>query len=152
MPARKLKQFLDEKKVRYVVITHSPAYTAQEIAAAAHLPGREIAKSVVVHLDKMPALAVVPATKQIDFDKLRTVSGAKKVSLATEDDFAKTFPGCELGAMPPFGCLYELPTYADESLADDEAIAFNAGTHSELIQLAFDDYRKLAEPKIAPIT
>jgi len=152
VPARKLKQFLDDKNVRYVVITHSPAYTAQEIAAAAHLPGRELAKSVVVHLDKSPALAVVPATKQINFDKLRKAAGAKKASLANEDDFAKMFPGCELGAMPPFGCLYDLPTYADESLAEDDAIAFNAGTHSELIQLTFNDYRQIAEPKIAPIT
>lgn len=152
MPARRLKQFLDDKNVRYLVITHSPAYTAQEIAAAAHLPGRELAKAVVVHLDDEPALAVVPATKQIDFAKLRKASGARKASLATENDFDKMFPGCELGAMPPFGCLYDLPTYADRSLEQDEVVAFNAGTHSELIQLTFDDYRQLAEPNVVEIT
>lgn len=152
MPARKLKQFLDDRNVRYVVITHSPAYTAQEIAAAAHLPGRELAKSVVVHLDGEPAMAVLPATRQVDFDKLRRAAGAKQASLASEDEFEKMFPGCELGAMPPFGNLYDLPTYADDSLTKDQTIAFNAGTHSELIQLTFDDYRKLAEPRVAAIS
>ena len=152
MPTRKLREFLDDKNVRYVVITHSPAYTAQEIAAAAHLPGRELAKAVVVHLDQSPALAVVPATKQIDFDKLRDAACVRQAALATEDDFAKMFPGCELGAMPPFGCLYDLPTFADESLTEDETIAFNAGSHSELIQLTFEDYRALVEPMVAPIT
>ncbi len=149
MPARKLKQFLDENHVRYVSIRHSPAYTAQETAASAHIPGRELAKTVMLHVDGKMAMAVLPSTRMLDLELLRKAIGAQSVSLATESEFKHRFGDCEAGAMPPFGNLYEMEVYADRSLTLDEQIAFNAGSHAELIQMAYEDFERLTEPKIA---
>jgi len=148
MPVKKLKEFLDEQKVKYVVVRHSPAYTAQEIAASAHIPGREMAKSVVIKIDGRMALAALPASSQIDFALLQDITGAEKVELASEREFRDKFPGCEVGAMPPFGNLYDMDVYVSASLADDEHIAFNAGTHQELIRLAYRDFERLVKPKV----
>lgn len=146
MPVEKLKTFLDEHGVKYVSITHSRAYTAQEVAASAHIPGKEVAKTVMIKLDGDMAMAVLPASYSVDFDQLRKATGAGDVELASEDEFESLFPGCELGAMPPFGSLYDMQTFMDVSLSDDEEIAFNAGSHTELIKLSFTDYRNLEEP------
>ncbi len=148
MPVKKLKQFLDEKKIKYVVVRHSPAYTAQEIAASAHIPGREMAKSVVIKIDGKMALAVLPASSHIDFALLQDIIGAEKVGLASEQEFKDKFPGCEVGAMPPFGNLYDMDVYVSASLAGGEYIAFNAGTHQELIRLAYRDFERLVQPKV----
>jgi Ala-tRNA(Pro) deacylase len=152
MPVKKLKEFLDANKIKYVSITHSPAYTAQQIAASAHIPGKELAKTVMVKLDGKLAMAVLPASLKIDFDLLRQASGAGKVELATESEFRETFPGCELGAMPPFGNLYDMAVYVAVPLAADEEIAFNAGSHVELIKLAYEDFERLVKPKVADIS
>jgi Ala-tRNA(Pro) deacylase len=149
MPVTRLKEYLDRNKVKYVSIRHSTAYTAQEIAASAHVKGRNLAKSVVVRLDGKMALAVLPAKYQIELDTLREVAGAGKVVLAEEQEFTEKFPGCETGAMPPFGNLYDLPVYVDETLTRDEEIAFNACSHTELIQIAYADFARLVEPKTA---
>ncbi|MBN1834912.1 MAG: YbaK/EbsC family protein [Spirochaetales bacterium] len=149
MPVTKLKEFLDKKKVKFVSIRHSTAYTAQEIAASAHVKGRNLAKSVVVKLDGSMALAVLPAKYQIDFDGLRKAAKAKTAALAEEEEFTERFPGCETGAMPPFGNLYDLPVYVDETLSRDEEIAFNACSHTELIQIAYKDFARLVKPKVA---
>lgn len=148
MPVQKLKDFLDSKSVKYVTITHSTAYTAQEIAASAHIPGKELAKTVMVKVDGTLAMAVLPASRQIDFEALNKVAGTA-VELASEDEFKERFPQCEVGAMPPFGNLYDMQVFADTSLTEDEEIAFNAGTHTELVQLAFADFRSLVAPQIA---
>jgi Ala-tRNA(Pro) deacylase len=152
MPAKKLKEFLDGQHVKYVTITHAPSYTAQEIAQSSHIPGEEMAKSVVVKLDDTMALAVMPATRRVDLEQLREIAGAEKAELATEHEFANTFTGCEVGAMPPFGNLYGMDVYVDESLAADEHIAFNAGSHTELMQLDYADFERLVEPKLARLT
>jgi Ala-tRNA(Pro) deacylase len=151
MPAQKLKRFLDENGIRYVSIQHSPAFTAQEVAASAHIPGRELAKTVMVKLDGTMAMAVLPATKKIDLDQLEQVTGVRTASLASEREFQTMFPDCEPGAMPPFGNLYDMRVFVDELLALDEHIAFNAGTHAELIQLEFADFRRLVNPTVAPL-
>ena len=148
MPVHKLRTFLDDNHVKYVTIGHSPAFTAQEIAAAAHIPGRELAKVVMVKLDDEMVLAVLPASHRVAIEQLRSATGARVVELATEEEFRNRFPDCEVGAMPPFGKLYGMRTFVAESLEDDERIAFNAGSHTELIQLSFADFRRLAEPKI----
>ncbi len=148
MPAARLKEFLDTKGVRYVVITHSTAYTAQEIASLAHVKGREMAKTVIVKLDGALAMAVLPASFQVDLEALRAAVGAKEASLATEAEFKDNFPGCETGAMPPFGNLYGMPVYVDESLTKDKEIVFNAGTHRELFRLAYEDFARLVEPLV----
>jgi Ala-tRNA(Pro) deacylase len=152
MPAQKLKKFLDDNKIRYVRIIHSPAYTAQEIAATAHIPGKELAKTVVVKLDGELAMAVLPAPAQVDTEALAKAAGAKQVGLATEEEFKDAFPECEIGGMPPFGNLYGMSVYADESLAEDEQIAFNAGSHAELIRMDYKDFASLVKPKVVRFT
>ncbi|MEW6379788.1 MAG: YbaK/EbsC family protein [bacterium] len=148
MPIRKLKEFLDNNNIRYVTITHSPAYTAQEIAASAHIPGREMAKTVMVKIDEKMAMVVLPANVQINFDFLRCITGAQRVSLASEEEFKDRFPESEIGAMPPFGNLYGLDVLVSEDLAMDEEIAFNAGSHSELIKMSYKDFERLVRPKV----
>ncbi len=148
MPVQRLKEFLDREAVRYVVISHSPAFTAQEIAAHAHIPGKELAKTVMVKIDGNMAMAVLPASRHVDFDAMEVAAGAGKIELATEAEFRDLFPQCELGAMPPFGNLYNLPVYAAVALAEDEDIAFNAGTHRELVRMKYKDYERLVKPRV----
>lgn len=149
MPATQLKEFLDSHGVRYETIQHLPAYTAQEIAASAHIPGSELAKTVMVKLDGKMAMAVVPASHQVNFEELKKATGTADAKLADEQEFRDRFPECEPGAMPPFGNLYGIEVYASKALADDEEIAFNAGSHSELIRLRFADFQRLVQPKMA---
>lgn len=148
MPVNKLKEFLNQHDVKYVNISHSPAYTAQEIAASAHIPGKDLAKAVIVKLDDKLAMAVLQASYQIDFDHFKAEIGAHTVELATEADFEDKFPDCELGAMPPFGNLYGMEVYVAKQLTEDDEIAFNAGSHTELFKLSYEDYNRLVEPKI----
>jgi len=146
MPVQKLKEFLDRHQVKYVRIIHSAAYTAQEIAASAHIPGRELAKTVMIKVDGQMAMAVLPASSRVDMELLREALGTRHVALATEYEFSDRFPGCETGAMPPFGNLFGMNTYVAESLTEDEQIAFNAGSHTELIQLDYADFQELVQP------
>jgi Ala-tRNA(Pro) deacylase len=148
MPVHKLKAFLDENKVKYVSIRHSNAFTAQEIASSAHVSGKEFAKTVMIKINGKMAMAVLPASYQIDFESLRQAFGTHKVTLANEMDFMNFFPDCEIGAMPPFGNLYDMEVYVAESLTGNSEIAFNAGSHTELVKLSFDDYLRLVQPHI----
>jgi Ala-tRNA(Pro) deacylase len=146
-----VSEFLDANHVQYVSITHSAAFTAQGIAALTHIPGKELAKTVIVNIDGVLAMVVLPASLHVDLDLLRTTVGAKDVRIAPERDFQDCFPGCELGAMPPFGNLYDMAVYVDEMLTRDDEIAFNAGSHYELIKLAYDDFEKLVKPVIVQV-
>jgi Ala-tRNA(Pro) deacylase len=148
MPSKKIKDFLDENHVKYTTLVHSMAYTAQEIAAMAHIPGRELAKTVIVQVDGRMAMAVLPSLHHVDLERLRNVTSARNVRLATEAEFKGLFPECEAGAMPPFGNLYGLETYVDPELAYDDEISFNAGTHIELIRMNFQDFKRLVRPRI----
>lgn len=148
MPAQTEKKFLEENGVEYSVISYEAAYTAQEIAGAAHIPGHEVAKTVIVKLDGEMAMAVLQATRKVDLDRLRDASGAERVELASESEFKERFPECETGAMPPFGNLYEMDVYADQTLAEDSEIEFNAGTHTELFKLGYADFERLAAPRV----
>ena len=152
MPVKKLKDFLDSQRVKYITITHSPAYTAQEVAASAHIHGKDLAKTVMVYADGKLAMAVVPASHKVNLNRLCSVAGARKLDLASEQDFKGRFPDCDIGAMPPFGNLYEMDVYVSETLSQDEEIAFNAGTHTELIQLQYQDFERLVHPKVAKIS
>jgi len=152
MPLTTLREFLDSHNIKYMVISHSVAYTAQGIAALVHLSGRKLAKTVIVRTDGKLAMAVVPASFHVDLDLLRTVSGAQSVEIATEQEFKNAFPDCETGAMPPFGNLYNMPVYADVSLAEVDEITFNAGTHRELVRMAWADLMRLVDPKICNLT
>lgn len=149
MPAERLKEFLKKEKIKFVNLYHSPLYTAQEIAALTHIPGKELAKTVIVKLDGKMTMAVLPASYRVDLDLLKEGSGAGRAQLASEEEFKNCFPDCEVGAMPPFGNLYGMEVYAARSLAEDEIIAFNAGTHFELIRMAYKDFERLVQPRVA---
>lgn len=148
MAAMKLKTFLDGRGVKYVTIEHSPAYTAPETAASAHVSGRDFAKTVIVEIGGGMAMVVLPANRKIVLSDLREMLMDQNVKLAAEDDFIERFPDCELGAMPPFGNLYGLPVYVAKSLADEPEIAFNAGTHREVITMSFADFADLVQPTV----
>lgn len=142
----RLKDYLDENKIKYVKITHSRAYTAQEIAASVHIPGKELAKTVIVKVGDGFAMVVLPASRKINFDRLKTVVGNNEVRLAEENEFKGLFPDCEVGAMPPFGNLYNLAVHVASALAEDKEIAFNAGTHTDIIKISYSDFEKLVKP------
>lgn len=146
MTLKKLRDFLDSHHVRYAVISHSPAYTASEIAESAHIPGRELAKTVIVKIDGRLAMAVLPSTQNVHTEALRQAVGAREVGLAAESEFASHFPDCDPGAMPPFGNLYGLEVFVSPRLGDDEQICFNAGNHRELLRLSYADFERLVQP------
>ena len=148
MPAKKLKEYLNNNNIKYVTIFHSQAYTAQEVAATAHIPGKELAKTVMVKIDDKMAMAVLTAADKVDFDSLKEAVGASKVELASEQEFENMFPGCEIGTMPPFGNLYETQVFVEENLTEDTEIAFNAGSYTELIRLSYKDFERLVKPTV----
>jgi len=146
MPVTRLKDFLDRENVKYVTIGHSPAFTAQEIAERAHIPGKELAKTVMVKIDGKLAMIVVPASEHLRLAHLKEALGADGVELAGEYEFKERFPDCETGAMPPFGNLYDMSVFVSATLREDDEIAFNAGSHSELIRMAYADFERLVKP------
>ena len=148
MPVQQLKEFLDSRGVKYVSIQHSLAYTAQEIAASAHVSGKEMVKTLVVKIDGRMALLALPASEKADLHMLREATGAKKVELATESEFGSLFPGCEVGAMPPFGSLFGLPVYIDGALAANNRIEFLGGTHRDVIHMKFAEFVRLSNPLV----
>ena len=148
MPIAQLQEFLDGHRVKYVTITHSPGYSAQMIAASTHTPGKEFAKPVVVKLDGKLAMAVLPACNLIDFGRLKEAARVGHAELAHEEEFQNLFPECEVGAMPPFGNLYGVEVLVDEALTENQEIAFNAGSHWELMRMAYRDYENLVEPMV----
>src|SRR6266436_5535955 len=152
MPVKTLKQFLDKEKIKYVSLVHSPAYTAQEVAASAHITGKELAKTIIVELDGKMAMAVLPANRKIVLQDLREVTGCDQVKFASEEEFQKKFPDCETGAMPPFGNLYGMEVYVAESLAQNDQIAFNAGSHTEAIKMRYEDFERLVHPRVVSFT
>lgn len=144
----RLQRFLDENQVKYRTVPHTAAYTAQEVAALSHVSGKELVKAVIVKIDGKLAMFIEPANHRINLKELGKRLGAKKVELATESEFADWFPECELGAMPPFGNLYNMNVLMEEdSLAENEKIAFNAGSHEDLVEMAFKDFEKLVKPQ-----
>lgn len=146
MPVRRFKEFLDDHGVHYEVLEHPVAYTAQEVAQSTHVPGRHFAKTVAVKLGERLALAVLPATDRIDTERLAQSVGEKSVNIASEDEFRSRFPGCETGAMPPFGNLYEMEVFVSPHLTEAEEIVFNAGTHTEAVKLSYSAFARLVKP------
>lgn len=152
MPTENLKKFLENHDVKYVSISHSPAYDAQRIAASAHISGKELAKTVVVRIDNKFAMAVLPASCRVHLGHLKAAVSASHVELATETEVEELFPDCERGAMPPFGNLYDMDVYVAEQLTEDEEIAFSAGSHAELVRMSYSDFESLVKPKITALT
>jgi len=144
-----LQSFLDRAGVSYVGHPHSPAYTSQEIAQSVHVPGSEMVKAVILKADdEQLVMAVLSANDSANLDTLREEIGCDVLRLASEVEFRDAFPTCKPGAMPPFGNIFNVPTYCDASLLRNSEIEFNAGTHDETIRMQFDDYRRLAQPRI----
>lgn len=150
MASRKLIDYLDDQQVKYSVVQHSRAITASEIAQATHISGRNLAKTVIVKVDGRLAMAVLPATDQVHTEQLAKDLGASEVVIAQEPEFKERFPDCELGAMPPFGNLYEMDVFVSPHLTQDELIAFNAGTHDEVIQMPYTVFDRLVRPVVLP--
>lgn len=148
MPAKRIKEFLDSQGIKYYVITHSMAFTAQEIAASVHISGYELAKTVIIRVKNKLAMAVLPATYKVNFKQLAKVVGTEDIALAHEQEFQFRFPECEVGAMPPFGNLWNMDVYVAEKLAHNSDIVFNAGSHTELIRMSFADFERLVKPKV----
>lgn len=148
MPSKRLTDYLDQNNIKYTMLKHSLAYTAQEIAAVAHIPGKNMAKTVILNMNGKLIMAVLPASYKINFDQLKQTLGTDAIRLAHEKEFLNLFPDCEVGAMPPFGNLYGIDVYVAKSLAEDEEIAFNSCIHSELIQMKYKDFKKLVKPKV----
>jgi Ala-tRNA(Pro) deacylase len=145
---RSIEHFLGEQHVPYSVLHHRAAYTSQEEAAITHVPGRQWAKTVACFADEQPILAVVPASSLVDVDRLRTVTGAREVRLASEREFEVLFPDCETGAMPPLGPLYGQQVFVDQGLVDAGEIVFNAGSHRDAIKLKYDDFARVVRPTV----
>lgn len=145
----RLETYLRENQVPYQVQHHPTAYTAQEVAAREHIPGRMLAKVVIVLADGKMTMLTLPAPCRVDFAKAAAVLGVKEVRLAREDEFAAAFPDCSVGAMPPFGNLYDLPVYVDRTLTDDETIVFQAGTHTDTMSIRYADFERLVKPRVA---
>lgn len=145
----KLKEFLNANGVAHQVRSHRPAFTAQEVAAAEHIPGREMAKVVMVRDGGTYLMAVLTAPHYLDLERLERAAGRTGLRLASEADFARLFPGCDPGAMPPFGNLYGMPVWVDEALTRDDEIAFNAGTHEQTVHMKYADFARLVQPGVA---
>ena len=152
MPIRRLRKYLDKNNVKYAVISHSPAYTAQETAQRAHISGRVMAKTVIVEMDRKMAMVVLPASYKVNIGHLEDITESEDVRFAREGEFKRKFAGCEIGAMPPFGNLYSMDVYVAKKLAQDKEIAFNAGNHKELIVMKYKDFDRLVHPIVLDLT
>ncbi len=145
----RLEQYFTQHGVSFSVTPHTEVYTAQEVAAVEHVPGMYVAKVVMAMVDGKATMLVLPAPFRVEMPKLAAALRAREARLATEDEFAGLFPDCELGAMPPFGNLYDVPVVVDRHLADDPKIVFSAGTHRETMTIAYPDYERLVRPAVA---
>jgi Ala-tRNA(Pro) deacylase len=143
-----LENYLRENQVPFEEQHHPRAVTAQEVAASEHVPGRMLAKTVMVLGDGEIAMLALPAPYQVDLEKAAAALGVKEARLAEEDEFADTFADCEVGAMPPFGNLYGVPIYVEKTLAEDETIVFRSGTHTETMSISYSDFERLVEPTV----
>ena len=144
----RLEAYLRENGVPFEMQHHPRAITAQEVAAAEHVPGKMLAKVVMVSADGEMAMLSLPAPYHVDLEKAAKMLGAQEARLAEEEEFEGAFPDCEVGAMPPFGNLYGLPVYVEEALAEDETIFFRAGTHTDAMSVGYADFERLVEPTV----
>ncbi len=147
-----IDQYLSEHNVPHRLIKHTPAFTAQEIAASSHVKGRDFAKTVIVRTDNGYAMTVVPADEKIVPTRLREILGVKDLSIAPESEFTERFPDCEPGAMPPLGRHFGMPVLVSETLARQHNIAFNAGSHTECVEMSYEDFARLEHPTVGNFT
>jgi Ala-tRNA(Pro) deacylase len=143
-----LVQFLDENNVNYRIVSHAKSYTAQGTAARVHVPGQEFAKTVILNVDDKTVMAVLAAFAHVNTEAVRAALKAKSVRLETESEIRRQFPDCELGAMPPFGNLYGVEVLLEEGLSCNRELAFNAGSHEEVLEMPYEDFVTLIKPRI----
>jgi len=143
-----VKEYLDQKKVKYQVCSHRPTFTAQQMAAEEHVPGMDVAKPVIIQADGKYYMCVLPACCKVDLEMLRSALDAGEIQLADEKEMAKLFPDCELGAEPPFGNLFNMPTLMDDTLGKDGFIVCQAGKHDQALRINLQDYEKLVHPQV----
>ncbi len=148
MASHRLTQYLDEHGIKYVSVRHSPAFTAAEVAASAHVSARSFAKTIIIKVEDVPAMLALPANRRILIHELREMLENEHVKLASEHEIRDLFPDCELGAMPPFGPLYGMKVHVTVGLTLEREITFNAGTHTETITMAYADFERLVLPGI----
>ena len=148
----RMEQYLREHGVSFEVLPHRQVFTMQQVAAELSIPGRRVAKVVMVKADGKPIMLVASAPHRLDFTRVRPMLKAKKVRLAKEDEFADLFPDCATGAMPPFGNLYDVPVYVDRSLAEEQSIVFRIGTHKQVMKVAYADFDRLVQPTVGDFT
>lgn len=148
---KKLKDLFDEAKISYEVYNHPLAYTAQEIAQGQHVSGDLMAKVVMLRVDGRLVMAVITASQKLHLPTVRESLGAHEVRLATEDEFIANFPDCEIGAMPPFGNLFDTSVYVDPAITKDESVYFNAGNHVQTVRLRYKDFEKIVKPRVVPL-
>jgi Ala-tRNA(Pro) deacylase len=148
----KLESYLRENGVAYETQHHPQAFTAQEVAASEHIPGRILAKVVIVIADGQPTMLVLPANQHVYLPEVARVLKAKEAHLAEESEFAPLFPDCEVGAMPPFGNLYSLPVYVDAVLTNEDRFYFQAGSHTDTMSMSYSDFARLVKPTVTALT
>jgi len=144
-----LQSFLDQMGVHYRVSRHDTAYTAQDLAATEHIPGRQVIKPVVIRADGQFVMCALPASHRVDLEELRDQLQVRHIDLADETSLSNLFPDCELGAEPPIGRMYGMPTLMDESLIADDHVTFQAGTHQDAVTMTLADFRRVAQPEVA---
>jgi len=149
--SEKIKKYLENEKVHFEVADHPLAYTATEVAGSRHIPGKKMIKSVIVKTNGSFVMCVLPAIHLLDFEKFKKVTGLQDLKLADEKELKKLFPDYDLGAEPPFGHLYNLKVYSDKILETDDEIVFNAGTHTDVIKMKYQDFKRLVQPLVAEI-
>jgi Ala-tRNA(Pro) deacylase len=150
--AENVAGLLKSSGIAYEILKHPQAFTAQEVAATVHVTGKEVAKTVVVNVDGKFAMAVIPAPHKVSLRLLKELLGAKEVRLASETELTQLFPDCEVGAMPPFGNLYNMPVYISTAFKDRTELIFNACTHTEVIKISYADFERLVQPRIGEIS
>lgn len=148
MLSPRLHHFLDERRAPYTALTHHRTVTAQQTADAAHIANRDFAKTVMLKVDGALSMLVMPAAYRADLTRLSRALGGRQVELAQEDEFKDAFPDCELGAMPPFGNLYDIPVYVDARMTGDAEIAFNAGSHTDVVRMPYTEFERLTQPEL----
>ena len=148
---KRLIECLTRNNVRFEILHHTESFSAQGIAEAEHIKAEHHAKVVMVRAGEQHLMVVVPADRRVDLEKVEQITG-RVVSLDTEFEFKSFFPDCQVGTMPPFGNLYDLPTFVDTSLTHEDYIVFEAGTHTEAINLSYAHYEQIVNPQIVDLT
>ena len=149
--SKRLQELLDAGGAAYEHHVHPDVFTAADTAASVHIPGSEMAKTVIVNADGLLRMAVIPANRMVDLRHLKFITRSENIHIASEREFRNAFPDCEVGAMPPFGSIFGMPVYCDVQLEHNEFIEFNAGTHHDTIRIGFHDFRRLESPMMTDL-